>query len=140
MDVPEPDVPPDQVGDGAVQWAMRGLPYYGRWYRFLVLWPGSDKGLDAAQGDPNYADQEHAVSDINAAAHMMFSQWITSQVGEDPNSQELLAKLLPDYPACGKRTLQDMAAGCKRCSAGASNWCAPRSSGSPPAVSSPRMV
>ena len=38
---------------------------------------------------------------------MMFSQWITSQVGEDPNSQELLAKVLPDYPACGKRTLQD---------------------------------
>ena len=96
----------DQVGDG-VRWAMRHLPFYGRWYRFLVLWPGSDKGLDAAEGDPNYADQDHAVSDINAAAHMMFSQWITSQVGEGPNSQELLAKVMPDYPACGKRTLQD---------------------------------
>jgi 4-hydroxyacetophenone monooxygenase len=96
----------DEVGDG-VQWAMRHLPCYGRWYRFLVLWPGSDKGLDAAQGDPNYADQDFAVSDINAAAHMMFSQWITSQVREGPNSQELLAKVLPDYPACGKRTLQD---------------------------------
>ena len=71
----------DEVGDG-VQWAMRHLPCYGRWYRFLVLWPGSDKGLDAAQGDPNYADQDFAVSDINAAAHMMFSQWITSQVGD----------------------------------------------------------
>lgn len=35
---------------------------------------------------------------------MMFSQWITSQVGED---SELLAKVMPDYPACGKRTLQD---------------------------------
>ncbi len=96
----------DEVGDG-VQWAMRHLPFYGRWYRFLVLWPGSDKGLDAAEGDPNYAGQDNAVSDINAAAHMMFSQWITSQVGEGPNSQELLAKVMPDYPACGKRTLQD---------------------------------
>ncbi len=96
----------DEVGDG-VRWAMRHLPFYGRWYRFLVLWPGSDKGLDAAEGDPNYADQDHAVSDINAAAHMMFSQWITSQIGEGPNSQELLAKVMPDYPACGKRTLQD---------------------------------
>lgn len=93
----------DEVGDG-VRWAMRHLPFYGRWYRFLVLWPGSDKGLDAAEADPNYADQEHAVSDVNAAAHMMFSQWITSQVGED---SELLAKVMPDYPACGKRTLQD---------------------------------
>lgn len=93
----------DEVGDG-VRWAMRHLPFYGRWYRFLVLWPGSDKGLDAAEGDPNYADQDHAVSDINAGAHMMFSQWITSQVGED---SPLLAKVMPDYPACGKRTLQD---------------------------------
>jgi 4-hydroxyacetophenone monooxygenase len=96
----------DEVGDG-VRWAMRHLPCYGRWYRFLVLWPGSDKGLDAAEGDPNYADSDHAVSDINAAAQMMFSQWITSQVGDDPNSAELLAKVMPDYPACGKRTLQD---------------------------------
>jgi len=83
---------------------MRHLPFYGRWYRFLVTWPGADKGLDAARGDPDYADQDYAVSDINAAARMMFTQWITSQVGE---GHELLAKVLPDYPATGKRTLQD---------------------------------
>lgn len=92
----------DEVGDG-VRWAMRHLPFYGRWYRFLVLWPGADKGLDAAEGDPNYSGDD-AVSDINAAAGMMFSQWITSQVGDD---HELLDKVMPDYPACGKRTLQD---------------------------------
>jgi 4-hydroxyacetophenone monooxygenase len=93
----------DEVGDG-VRWAMRHLPYYGRWYRFLLLWPGADKGLDAARGDPNYADQDYAVSDINAAARMMFSQWISSQLDED---SELLTKVMPDYPATGKRTLQD---------------------------------
>ncbi|OBA60432.1 4-hydroxyacetophenone monooxygenase [Mycobacterium sp. 1100029.7] len=92
----------DEVGDG-VRWAMRHLPYYGRWYRLLVLWPGSDKGLDAAEGDPAYTGDD-AVSDINAAAAMMFSHWITEQVGDD---HELLAKVMPDYPACGKRTLQD---------------------------------
>ncbi|MBW0016952.1 MAG: NAD(P)/FAD-dependent oxidoreductase [Mycobacterium sp.] len=100
----------DEVGDG-VRWAMDHLPFYGRWYRFLVLWPGSDKGLDAARADPGYraqdGDQNYAVSDINAAARMMFAQWITSQVGEGPDSHELLAKVLPDYPATGKRTLQD---------------------------------
>jgi len=93
----------DEVGAG-MRWAMRHLPFYGRWYRFLVLWPGADKGLDAARGDPTYADQDYAVSDINAAARMMFSQWITSQVGE---GHELLSKVMPDYPATGKRTLQD---------------------------------
>ena len=34
----------------------------------------------------------------------MFTEWIASQVGDDP---ELLAKVMPDYPATGKRTLQD---------------------------------
>ncbi|OBI50058.1 4-hydroxyacetophenone monooxygenase [Mycobacterium kyorinense] len=91
------------VGDG-VRWAMDHLPFYGRWYRFLVLWPGADKGLDAARVDPDYSDQEYAVSEINAAARLMFTDWITNQIGAD---QDLLAKVLPDYPATGKRTLQD---------------------------------
>ena len=34
----------------------------------------------------------------------MFTEWITSQVGDDAG---LLAKVIPDYPATGKRTLQD---------------------------------
>ncbi|BDB42486.1 MULTISPECIES: flavin-containing monooxygenase [Mycobacterium] len=97
----------DEVPDG-VRWAMDHLPCYGRWYRFLLLWPGADKGLDAAQGDPDYVDPEgrgdYAVSDINAAARVMFSQWITSQI---PEGDPLVDKVLPDYPATGKRTLQD---------------------------------
>ncbi|MED5811338.1 NAD(P)/FAD-dependent oxidoreductase [Mycolicibacterium sp. 050232] len=93
----------EPVADG-VRWAMEHLPYYGRWYRFLLLWPGADKGLDAARVDPDYDDQGNAVSEINAIARIMFTDWITTQVGDDP---ELLAKTLPDYPATGKRTLQD---------------------------------
>lgn len=93
----------EPVADG-VRWAMEHLPYYGRWYRFLLLWPGADKGLDAALVDPDYADQANAVSEINAIARIMFTDWITTGVGDDP---ELLAKVLPDYPATGKRTLQD---------------------------------
>lgn len=92
----------DRVDDG-VRWAMDHLPFYGRWYRFLVMWPGADKGLDAARVDPNYYDQAYAVSDINAVARLMFTDWITKQVDDE----DLLAKVLPDYPATGKRTLQD---------------------------------
>lgn len=93
----------EPVADG-VRWAMEHLPYYGRWYRFLLLWPGADKGLDAARVDPDYDDQGNAVSEINAIARIMFTDWITTQVGDDLG---LLAKVLPDYPATGKRTLQD---------------------------------
>jgi 4-hydroxyacetophenone monooxygenase len=92
-----------EVGPG-VQWALRHLPFYGRWYRFLLFWPGCDKGLDAARVDADYPDQQKAVSEINEITRIMFTEWISSQVGDDP---ELLAKVVPDYPATGKRTLQD---------------------------------
>ena len=93
----------NEVGDG-VRWALRHLPFYGRWYRFLLFWPGCDKGLAAARVDPDYPDQQRAVSELSELTRMMFTEWITSQVGEDP---ELIAKVVPDYPATGKRTLQD---------------------------------
>ncbi|HET6731499.1 flavin-containing monooxygenase [Mycobacterium sp.] len=93
----------EKVGPG-VQWALRHLPFYGRWYRFLLFWPGCDKGLAAAYVDPDYPDQQKAVSEINEITRIMFTEWISSHVGDDA---ELLAKVVPDYPATGKRTLQD---------------------------------
>jgi 4-hydroxyacetophenone monooxygenase len=93
----------EAVGPG-VQWALRHLPFYGRWYRFLLFWPGCDKGLEAARVDPDYPDQQCAVSEINEMTRIMFTEWIKSQIGDDP---ELAAKVVPDYPATGKRTLQD---------------------------------
>ncbi len=91
------------VGPG-VRWALRHLPFYGRWYRFLIFWPGCDKGLEAARVDPDYPDQQRAVSETNEFTRQMFTDWIVGQVGDDP---ELIAKVVPDYPATGKRTLQD---------------------------------
>jgi 4-hydroxyacetophenone monooxygenase len=94
----------EPVGEGA-RWAFEHLPFYGRWYRFLIFWPGAEKGLEAARVDPSYqGDRQQAISDTNEFTRIMFTDWITSQVGDDP---ELLAKVVPDYPATGKRTLQD---------------------------------
>ena len=93
----------EAVGPG-VRWALRHLPFYGRWYRFLIFWPGCDKGLEAARVDPAYPDQQVAVSEINEFTRQMFTEWITSQIGDDP---DLTAKVVPDYPATGKSTLQD---------------------------------
>jgi 4-hydroxyacetophenone monooxygenase len=93
----------EHVGPG-VRWALRHLPFYGRWYRFLLFWPGCDGGLAAARVDPEYPHQERAVSAANDMTREIFTSWISDQVGDDP---ELLAKVIPDYPATGKRTLQD---------------------------------
>ena len=93
----------EPVGQG-VAWALRHLPFYGRWYRFLLFWPGCDKGLEAARVDPSYPDQQVAVSEINDLTRQMFTDWILSQIDGD---EDLAAKVVPDYPATGKRTLQD---------------------------------
>ncbi len=97
----------ETVGPG-VRWALRHLPFYGRWYRFLLFWPGCDKGLEPARVDPDYRDpdggQQHAISELSDGARAVFTDWIVSQIGDDP---ELIAKVVPDYPATGKRTLQD---------------------------------
>ncbi len=100
---PNPDY--HKAVDAGVRWALTHLPFYGRWYRFLIFWPGCEKGLEAARVDPDYqGDPSVAVSEINDGARAMFTDWITSQIGDDP---ELRAKVVPDYPATGKRTLQD---------------------------------
>ncbi len=93
----------EKVGPG-VQWALRHLPFYGRWYRFLLFWPGCDGGLAAARVDPDWPHPERAVSETNDLTREIFTAWISEQVGDDPG---LLAKVIPDYPATGKRTLQD---------------------------------
>jgi len=100
----------EKVGAG-VQWAIRNLPFYGRWYRFLLFWPGCDGGLLAARIDPDYTheadeagEQATAVSPVNDAARMMFTDWIVSQLGDDA---DLIDKVVPDYPPTAKRTLQD---------------------------------
>ena len=92
-----------KVGPG-VQWAIKHLPFYGRWYRFLLFWPACDTAFAAARVDPDWPDQQHAISAANDMARVMFAEWIRSQIGDDT---ALLDKVIPDYPATGKRTLQD---------------------------------
>ena len=94
----------EAVGPG-VPWALRHLPFYARWYRFLLFWAVCDKGLEAARIDPDYDDSDgRAVSDVNEVTREIFTDWIVSQVDGD---EDLIAKVVPDYPPTGKRTLQD---------------------------------
>jgi 4-hydroxyacetophenone monooxygenase len=93
----------EPVGAGK-KWALRHLPYYGRWYRFLLFWPACDGGLEAMRIDPDWAEQERSSSQMNELTRQTFTQYLEEQVGDDP---ELLAKVIPDYVCLGKRTLQD---------------------------------
>jgi 4-hydroxyacetophenone monooxygenase len=88
----------------AKKWLLRHVPYYGRWYRFLLFWPGSDGLMPSLVVDPEWPHPERSVNAMNDAMREYFIQYMAQQIGDDP---ALLAKVVPTYPPFGKRMLQD---------------------------------
>jgi 4-hydroxyacetophenone monooxygenase len=93
----------DKVPEGK-KWCLQHLPFYTRWFRFLIFWPACDGAYDTVFIDPNWPHQERSVNEMNDFVYQMFSDYIKGQVGDD---EELLRKVIPDYAPMGKRTLQD---------------------------------
>ena len=91
------------VSDGK-KWLLAHVPYYARWFRFLLFWPGSDGLLPSLQVDPSWPHQDRSVNALNEEQRLRFTAYLEQQVGDDP---ELLAKVTPCYPPFGKRMLQD---------------------------------
>jgi 4-hydroxyacetophenone monooxygenase len=91
------------VPDGK-KWLLKHLPYYARWYRFLLFWPGSDALLKTFFIDPDWPHPERSVSELNDGMRIVMTAYIESQVGED---EELRDKVVPRYPPFVKRILQD---------------------------------
>jgi 4-hydroxyacetophenone monooxygenase len=88
----------------AKKWVLSHVPYYARWYRFLLFWPGSDGLMPSLEVDPEWPHPERAVNAANDAMREMFTAYMASQIGDDA---ELLAKVTPTYPPFGKRMLLD---------------------------------
>ncbi len=94
----------EKVPEGQ-KWAIRHLPFFGRWFRFLQFWPGSGGDLTGSRIDPDWDDSDGlAVSERNLATRGFFEGWLREQLADSP---ELIDKVIPPYPATGKRTLQD---------------------------------
>jgi 4-hydroxyacetophenone monooxygenase len=87
-----------------VKWLLKHLPYYARWYRFLLFWPASDGLLPSLVTDPDWPNQERSVCQLNDVARQHMTAWIESQVQGNP---ELRDKVVPNYPPFVKRMLQD---------------------------------
>jgi 4-hydroxyacetophenone monooxygenase len=92
----------ESIGDGA-KWAIRHLPFYGRWLRFVSWWPLTDAVQDRVVIDPDWDTGGKSCSEANHALREMFIAWMRSFTDDE----ELLAKVIPDYPPMGKRMLQD---------------------------------
>jgi len=93
----------DKVPAGK-KWCLEHLPFYTRWFRFLIFWPACDGAYDTVFVDPEWPHQERSINAMNDMVYEMFAGYIKGQVGDD---EALLAKVIPDYAPMGKRTLQD---------------------------------
>jgi 4-hydroxyacetophenone monooxygenase len=87
----------------SAKWALRHLPYYARWVRFVELWPIADGGHDLVAIDPDWDDGGLSCSERNNGVRQVFVAWMQAFCSDE----ELLAKVIPDYPPMGKRCLQD---------------------------------
>ncbi len=90
--------------DAGTRWLLEHVPYYGRWFRFLRFWPGSDGLLPSLRVDPDWPHPERAVNAMNDQVRVSFIAYMRAQLGGD---EELLAQVTPSYPPFGKRILQD---------------------------------
>ena len=91
------------VEDGK-RWLLGHVPFYARWYRFLLFWPGSDGLMPSLIVDPDWPHPERSVNALNEEARIGFTEYIESQLMDCP---ELIEKVVPPYPPFGKRMLQD---------------------------------
>ncbi len=93
----------DPVSD-QIKWLLKHVPYYDKWYRFWLFWMTSEGLLPMVTVDPTWNAENGSVSAANNEIMKMTSDYIASQVGDDP---KLLELTVPKYPMGGKRNLRD---------------------------------
>ncbi|UXA09791.1 NAD(P)/FAD-dependent oxidoreductase [Mycobacterium sp. SMC-8] len=98
-----PNVHYHEAVSAAARWAIRHLPYYGRWLRFVSWWPIADALDEQITIDPDWDTGGLSVSAGNQGIRDMFIAWMRAFTDDE----ELLAQVTPMYPPMGKRTLQD---------------------------------
>lgn len=86
------------------RWAMRHLPGYSRWYRFMLMWQSNDKLLELVRAEPNWHDFPRTANAASAARREYFVSWIDEQLSDRPDLRD---KVTPNYPPMAKRMLQD---------------------------------
>jgi 4-hydroxyacetophenone monooxygenase len=87
-----------------IRYLFDNVPLYRAWYRLRLGWTFNDRVYPSLQKDPSWSDPDRSLNPINDAHRKMFTRYIESELGD---RQDLLPKVLPDYPPFGKRMLMD---------------------------------
>lgn len=86
------------------KWLFVHVPHYAGWYRFLLFWNSADRIYPAFRVDPDWPDPDVSISRANDKIRRVVTDHLRRELADRP---ELIPEVLPDYPALGKRMLQD---------------------------------
>jgi 4-hydroxyacetophenone monooxygenase len=86
-----------------VKWTLANVPHYASWYRFLLFWAYGDGVFPLLRIDPDWQG-EGSISARNDEIRKVWTKYVEAEMGDLP---ELYAKVLPNYPPYGKRSLRD---------------------------------
>ncbi len=93
----------DSVPEGE-HWLIDHVPYYARWYHFLLFWLDGEGLYASVTKDRAWAHQDRSVSEANEALRTFLIDSIEKETGGD---RDLVDASIPPYPPCGKRLLVD---------------------------------
>ncbi|MBM4226535.1 MAG: NAD(P)/FAD-dependent oxidoreductase [Gammaproteobacteria bacterium] len=88
----------------ALRFLIQEVPLYQAWYRVRLGWTINDRVHATLQKDPAWPYPERSLNATNDAHRAYYTRYIQEQLGD---RQDLLPKVLPDYPPFGKRMLMD---------------------------------
>jgi 4-hydroxyacetophenone monooxygenase len=71
----------DEV-DEEKKWLLENLPFYSRWYRFLLFYPGSDQLLASLFVDPSWKDRNDSINQQNDEMRELFTAAMLSQISD----------------------------------------------------------
>ena len=94
----------DGVVSEDTKWVLNNVPFYAPWYRFQLFWAFGDGLFEALKIDPTWKGGSESISAFNARLRESMMKHIRRElVGRD----DLLKKVVPDFPPFGKRVLGD---------------------------------
>lgn len=93
-----------QPVDEHKKWLLKNVPFYAKWYRFLLFWRTSDGSYPSIQIDPDWPHPDRSLNALNDAMRQFVTSHIESELAGRP---DLIAKAVPTYPPMGKRALID---------------------------------
>jgi 4-hydroxyacetophenone monooxygenase len=94
----------DGVVSEDTKWVLNNVPFYAPWYRFQLFWAFGDGLFEALKIDPTWEGGSESISAFNARLRESMMKHIRRELaGRD----DLLKKVVPDFPPFGKRVLGD---------------------------------